>query len=529
MTIVETKGNNAAAQDVVLLSVAGYGTVAFQLTGTFTATQTFEGSVDGVNFVAMSVVPIGSTTAVTTATAVGIWVGNASGLHAVRVRCSAWTSGTATVKIVAVPMGGSAVATQGASGGGAVTIADGADVALGVTTDAAVGDSNGTVNAHVRMAAKQLAALTFDPDDASIAGAQTNLNVNSLGMVWDGSVWRRTLGGNVSAGPVSANVVPYNASTLQLYDGVTGSNSAAVNNGVVGSTVLRVTIASDSSGQVKLATQTDTTMVGGVNVKEINAVAPLMGAGNTGTGSLRVTIASDQVSIPTAATLQTQTDTVMVGGVNIKEINAVAPLMGSGNTGTGSLRVTPAADVNAPTNLAQVGGTTTVTGGVNGSLAVGGPTASGGSLTANPQTIGGLAKTAPPTAVSTGQVVNLQTSIYGEPIVRHCLRETKGNQQTTITSSTAETTIVTADATYKLDLYGLVLANSSATGTKATLKDSTGGTTRIVFWVPANDTRGFMLPASDGHKQNAANNNWTLTCGTSIASLDISALFVQNL
>lgn len=36
-----------------------------------------------------------------------------------------------------------------------------------------------------------------------------------------------------------------------------------------------------------------------VNVSQINGVTPLMGAGNTGTGSLRVTIATDQANLTT--------------------------------------------------------------------------------------------------------------------------------------------------------------------------------------------------------------------------------------
>lgn len=95
------------------------------------------------------------------------------------------------------------------------------------------------------------------------------------------------------------------------------------------------------------------------------------------TASLPVVLASDQSSIPVAATLTaettkvigtinvaasqtiavtntgtfavqatpvTQADTFMLGGVNVKEINAVTPLMGSGVMGTGSLRVTIASD-----------------------------------------------------------------------------------------------------------------------------------------------------------------------------------------
>lgn len=39
------------------------------------------------------------------------------------------------------------------------------------------------------------------------------------------------------------------------------------------------------------------------NVSQINGVTPLMGAGNTGTGSQRVTIASDQAAVATTATI----------------------------------------------------------------------------------------------------------------------------------------------------------------------------------------------------------------------------------
>jgi hypothetical protein len=81
--------------------------------------------------------------------------------------------------------------------------------------------------------------------------------------------------------------------------------------------------------QATPVTQADTFMLGGVNIKEINAVTPLMGAGNTGTGSLRVTVASDQVSIPTAATLVPQTlcsgvTSAMTGTTSTSVIGATA-------------------------------------------------------------------------------------------------------------------------------------------------------------------------------------------------------------
>jgi len=70
----------------------------WQITGTFSGTVTFEGTVDGTNWVATAVIPVGSTrTLTTTATAAGIWVQSTVGLTAVRARCSAYTSGTIVV------------------------------------------------------------------------------------------------------------------------------------------------------------------------------------------------------------------------------------------------------------------------------------------------------------------------------------------------------------------------------------------------------------------------------------------------
>lgn len=72
--------------------------VGWQITGTFSGTVTFEGSVDGVNYVATAVVPVGATrTLTTTATAAGVWQQNVTGYSYARVRCSAFTSGTIVV------------------------------------------------------------------------------------------------------------------------------------------------------------------------------------------------------------------------------------------------------------------------------------------------------------------------------------------------------------------------------------------------------------------------------------------------
>lgn len=146
-----------------------------------------------------------------------------------------------------------------------------------------------------------------------------------------------------------------------------------------------------------------------------------------------------------------------------------------------------------------------------------------------PLKIGGKAVTSIPTAVSANDRVNAQFDIYGKQVVIEGLREMKGSQITTITSSTSETTVVTADATYKLDIYGIILTNTSATPTEVSFKDSTSGTTRFTLSVPENDMRGFMLPISAAHLQTTSNNNWTATCADSVASIIITVLYIKNL
>lgn len=140
-----------------------------------------------------------------------------------------------------------------------------------------------------------------------------------------------------------------------------------------------------------------------------------------------------------------------------------------------------------------------------------------------------LGKTANPTAASDGNNVVPLADKLGKLITVGSIRDLKVNQVTTITSSTAETTILTAVASTFLDLYGLIITNTSATAVNVALKDSTSGTTQLNIAVPAGDTRGFMLPEGAAIKQGTVNNNWTATSSGSIASLVITALAVKNI
>jgi hypothetical protein len=89
----------------------------FQLTGTWSGTVQFEGSsTNGGTFVSINAYPLNSTTAATSATANGAWRVAVAGLAQIRIRCSAYSSGTIVAAITLSP-GSPSVAGSGGGGG----------------------------------------------------------------------------------------------------------------------------------------------------------------------------------------------------------------------------------------------------------------------------------------------------------------------------------------------------------------------------------------------------------------------------
>ena len=76
------------------------GGIGAQITGTFSGTLQFEMSIDGTNFVAVQATNVTSGAVATTAAATGVFKYDVVGALVVRVRSTAWTSGTATVTLV---------------------------------------------------------------------------------------------------------------------------------------------------------------------------------------------------------------------------------------------------------------------------------------------------------------------------------------------------------------------------------------------------------------------------------------------
>jgi hypothetical protein len=100
-TTLSTTSSGACAYttDCVKLNVGGYTGVSVQITGTCgTCTVQFEATIDGTNWVALSMLPSNSTTPVTNAAVVGVWQASI-GAAQIRARLSARSSGSFVISL----------------------------------------------------------------------------------------------------------------------------------------------------------------------------------------------------------------------------------------------------------------------------------------------------------------------------------------------------------------------------------------------------------------------------------------------
>ncbi len=95
----QTASGSLTSTTSVTLTLASQAQVAIQVTGTWVGTLQFESSVDGTNFFSVPAIVATTGAVVTSATANGQWLVPCGGYNKVRVRCSAFTSGTIVVSL----------------------------------------------------------------------------------------------------------------------------------------------------------------------------------------------------------------------------------------------------------------------------------------------------------------------------------------------------------------------------------------------------------------------------------------------
>jgi hypothetical protein len=211
-----------------------------------------------------------------------------------------------------------------------------------------------------------------------------------------------------------------------------------------------------------------------------------------------------------------------IGDVDVLTVPAPLSTTGGGTEAT-ALRVTIATDSTGVVSVDDNGGSLTV----DGTVTAGGAAAHGAAVSGNPLLLGAEARTTMPTAVTDGQAVRLQADKAGRLVVEpHSVRDLVDQGRITLTDTT-ETTLLAQVASTFLDLTLLVMSNTSATGVRVDIRDTTGGTVRHSQYLAANGG-GAVIAFTVPFKQTTVNLNWTAQLSGSVTDVRITAQAVRR-
>ncbi len=139
-----------------------------------------------------------------------------------------------------------------------------------------------------------------------------------------------------------------------------------------------------------------------------------------------------------------------------------------------------------------------------------------------PMMMAGRANNANPTAVAAGDVSYINTDLAGRQIVSFSDRALVTRSATITVTNTTETSVIAAGGSNVFhDITCMVITNVSAVGSRADIRDATGGTIQFAVYVPANG--GIVIPFPVPLNQTTANSAWTIQMATT--STDTRVMF----
>lgn len=289
--------------------------------------------------------------------------------------------------------------------------------------------------------------------------------------------------------------------------------------------------------------------IGSVNLIQVGGNSIVVGTGYQD-NALRVVNATDAVTSVNIMASGTALEVRQVSGAsnssNITQIGGNAIVVGTGYQDN-AIRVVHATDAIASVNIVgniaaldvkQVSGsidsvniissaTLTVTGSLTSSVVVG-PTVADAADDGNaPIQMGGIARTANPTAVSGNDVVKATFDDLGRQLVRPVqVRDLIQTARATLTNGT-ETTLLAGSSGVFNDLIYVMAANNSDAAVSVDFRAATGANIQFTIQIPASGTAGVSLPVPI--PQDVAADTWTADMsditGTTVS---ISALFSKE-
>lgn len=209
-------------------------------------------------------------------------------------------------------------------------------------------------------------------------------------------------------------------------------------------------------------------------------------------------------------------------------LNADNRLRVSVETGGSGLTDTELRASSVP--VGQVSGaiwSTSVIGSVSSTVATGTTVSDDVDDGSAPVKVGGIARTANPTAVAGGDTVSSSHDDLGRQIMRPVqVRDLTLTAFVTVSNGT-ETTLRAAVAGAYIDLIMVVGANNSDAAVSVDIRAVTGGGVVSNLQIPANGTAGFALPVP--YPQQETGNNWTVDLPDITGStISFTALFSQE-
>ena len=315
-------------------------------------------------------------------------------------------------------------------------------------------------------------SATTQPISGTVtANAGTNLNTSSLAL---------ETGGNLATVVSNTTNIPNTVGTagsaiptkLLQVGGSDGTNARAISTTSGGAVKVDISGTSANSTAIKVDNSAVTQPVSGtvsitanssVNVAQMNGVTTLMGNGTTGTGSQRVTIASDNTpfAIKTDQTTHGTTDLV---AADITKVGGTAVDSNSGNKSNGTMRVVLATDQPALTNKLLV------TPDANSSV--------------NISQVGGNAISTGVGTTGTGTIRTVVANDVGRTIL----------SKSGSASSSGNNTLVAA-GTNKLKVFAFTFSTSSTTAVTCKFQDGASGTDlwSVILQAPTNISTGANL------------------------------------
>lgn len=301
-----------------------------------------------------------------------------------------------------------------------------------------------------------------------------------------------------------------------------GGNSVVVGTGYQDN-ALRVVHATDAIASVNVASVASSIPVLQVSgaIDSVSIVSNIAAL-----DVIQVSGAIDSVSIVSnIAALDVKQVSGSIDSVNVSQVNGSAVVVGTGYQDN-AIRVVHATDAIASVNIVS-SATLTVTGSLTSSVIVG-PTVADTADDGNaPVQVGGVARTANPTAVAGNDIVKATFDDVGRQLIRPVqVRDLMQTARATLTNG-SETTLLAGSSGVFNDLVYIMGANNSDAAVSVDVRAATGGGVQFTLQIPASGTAGVSLPVPI--PQDVAADTWTADMsditGTTVS---ISALFSKE-